>query len=535
MIIFHKFLWAGYCCLLLGILLSCQDNRDQRDSTSNRQPNFLFAISDDQSYPHASAYGDPAVRTPVFDEIARQGVLFQNVFCAAPQCSPNRAAILTGKNIWQLEEAGTHASYFPSKFSVFTDVLEKGGYELGYTGKAWGPGNWKDSGWTRNPVGPGYNEVRFDSTPTNGIHNIDYAGNFSVFLDNRPKGKPFFFWYGGFEPHRDYEEGSAASGGRNIEEVAVPPFLPDVPEIRNDLLDYALEIEWFDQQLGKMIDMLKEAGEYDNTVIIITGDNGMPFPYAKANLQEFGIHVPLAIKGPSIGSGQVSEHLISHIDLAPTILDIAGVSKMENITGLSFLSLMMNSKDGVDTQPRSWVLAGRERHTHARPDNLGYPSRAIRTDEFLYIQNSKPELWPAGDPEINSSEKDEKGVERIVNLPAYFDIDASPAKDYLLNHKAEFPAEFQLAFGKRPAEELFDIKSDPGCLQNLAYLPAYSEKKIELQKNLEMSLISEGDPRMGEEGDIFDSYPRISPMRDFPGFKEQGKYNPAFGDERNVQ
>ena len=238
--------------------------------------------------------------TPVFDAVAARGVLFQNVFCAAPQCSPNRAAILTGKNIWQLEEAGTHASYFPRKFPVFTDVLEKGGYRLGYTGKAWGPGNWKDSGWTRNPVGPEFNELKLETVPASGISKTDYAGNFEAFLENRPKEQPFFFWYGSFEPHRVYEEESGQLAGKNLQDALVPPFLPDVPEVRSDLLDYALEIEWFDQQLGKMIDKLKEIGELDNTIIIITADNGMAFPYAKANLQEYGIHVPLAICGPGI-------------------------------------------------------------------------------------------------------------------------------------------------------------------------------------------------------------------------------------------
>ncbi|MCB0688072.1 MAG: sulfatase [Saprospiraceae bacterium] len=515
----------------LGIfvfLFSC-GQRDQQLHTESKKPNILFAISDDQSYPYTSAYGSKTVSTPYFDAIAKKGMLFNRVFCAAPQCSPNRAAILTGKNIWQLEEAGTHASYFPKKFSVFTDQLEQGGYTLGYTGKAWGPGNWKDSGWSRNPVGPEYNEIKFDSVPTTGISKTDYAGNFKAFLDQRDSQKPFFFWYGAFEPHRVYEEGSGQLSGKTLASADVPPFLPDVPAVRNDILDYAREIEWFDTQLGKMLQMLENLGELDNTIVIITADNGMAFPYAKANLQEFGIHVPLAICGPGIQADITSSDLISHTDLAPTILELAGAQPLHNVSGRSFLGLLQGDHT---YEPRMWIVAGRERHTHARPDNLGYPARAIRTQDFLYIQNLKPDRWPAGDPEIELLEKDEDGKEKIVMAPGYFDIDASPSKEFVRTHQIEFPQEFNLGFAKRPQEQLFDIKSDPGCLVNIEGQQQYKEIENDLRIQLEKILTAEKDPRM-EGSEIFDSYPRVSPMRNFPGFKEQSTYNPAF--QKNVQ
>lgn len=161
--------------------------------TITRPPNILFAIADDQSFPHASIYGQSTFRTPIFDRIASNGILFSNAFVAAPQCSPSRAAILTGRQIWQLEEAGTHSSYFPKKFPVFTDALEGAGYFLGFTGKPWGPGNFKDAGWNRNPVGPEFNKRELASKPTTGISNIDYVANFKDFLDAKPADKPFFF------------------------------------------------------------------------------------------------------------------------------------------------------------------------------------------------------------------------------------------------------------------------------------------------------------------------------------------------------
>ena len=131
---------SGIC---ISLLYACQTGTEE---SSDKRPNILFAISDDQSFPYASAYGTAGIQTPAFDRVAEAGVLFYNAFVAAPGCSPSRAAILTGKNIWQIEEAGTHASYFPKKFTVFTDLLEDAGYELGFTGKPWGPGNWKDAG-----------------------------------------------------------------------------------------------------------------------------------------------------------------------------------------------------------------------------------------------------------------------------------------------------------------------------------------------------------------------------------------------------
>ncbi|MDB4705989.1 sulfatase-like hydrolase/transferase [Verrucomicrobia bacterium] len=260
------------------------------------RPNILFAISDDQSFPHASVYGSRFVKTPAFDRIANEGVLFQQAFCAAPGCSPSRASILTGRNIWQNREAGTHASNFPADLKVFTRALEqKGGYQVGYTGKAWGPGNSAITGWSQNPVGKVYNQHKMDSPA--GISGNDYAKNFETFLkDQQTSTKPFFFWFGAHEPHRVYKEGAGVKSGKRLNDVEVPTFLPDHPVVRNDLLDYAVEIEWFDSHLGRMIRLLETLGQLDNTLIIVTADNGMPFPRAKANLYEFGIHAPMAVR-----------------------------------------------------------------------------------------------------------------------------------------------------------------------------------------------------------------------------------------------
>jgi len=278
------------------------------------KPNILFVIADDQSFPHASAYGSRMISTPGFDFVASRGALFTNAYVTSPGSSPSRASILTGLYPWQLEEAGTHASSFPVKYLCFPDILQKNGYQIGYTGKGWGPGNWKISGRPYNPAGPEFNDEKL-VPPYSGISKIDYAANFKKFLGKRKKKQPFYFWFGAHEPHRPYEKDSWKDAGYTLEKATPVGFLPDNEVTKGDLLDYAIEIEWFDSQLQQCIEELKRIGELENTIIIVTADNGMAFPRAKANCYNAGIHVPLAICwGNKIKPFQIIESLVSAID-----------------------------------------------------------------------------------------------------------------------------------------------------------------------------------------------------------------------------
>lgn len=516
-------------CMLIMILLGTYTACKKTEVEKSKQPNILFAIADDQSFPYASGYGECGVKTPAFDKVAETGILFINAFVAAPQCSPSRAAILTGKNIWQLEEAGTHSSYFPKKFTVFTDLLEQAGYSIGYTGKPWGPGNWKDAGWSRNPVGPEFNEKVFDSVPASGISKTDYFENFREFYAKKTIGKPFFFWYGGQEPHRVYEEGSALKAGKELSSAMVPKFLPETDLVKSDVLDYALEIEWFDAQLGKMLQFLEENGELENTIIVVTADNGMPFPSAKANLQEYGTHVPLAICWPKkIKGNRVIGDLVGMIDLAPTFLEITGIGNVPETTGKSLSKILFSEEQGNIDPERKYVFTGRERHTHARPDNFGYPARAVRTQDYLYVLNFKPDRWPAGDPAPEEAAGKDADDELKKLLPGYHDVDDSPTKRFLIDERVSQSEYFNLAYSKRPAEQLYDIKNDPGCVNNLAENPDFIQIKKDLNKVLIEELTIQGDPRMPGNGDVFESYPRFGAMRAFPGFKERGKYNTEY-------
>ncbi len=487
---------------------------------AEKRPNIFIAISDDQSWLHMSAYGSKMVSTPSFDRVAREGVLFTQAFCPSPGCSPSRAAFLTGRNTWQIEHAGTHASYFDKKYETFPDRLAASGYTVGYTGKGWGPGDFKKLGRTENPAGPrftakGYRSKRFG-----------YVGGFERFLRERPKDKPFCFWFGSHDPHRSYVKGSGLAKGKKLSQAEVPPFLPDRPEIRSDMLDYAVEVERFDTHLGEMLALLEKEGEFDNTLVIVTSDNGIPIPRAKANCYEYGIHMPLAIRfGDKISSGRVVDDLVGFTDLTATIYDLTTVAPPRSfpIVGRSIADILRSKKGGVVDASRDAVFSARERHSSSRYRSLSYPQRAIRTHRFLFIRNFKPERWPAGPAQkFDRAKYDADGMLATSRLGGahggYHDIDACPSLTYLIKNRedAEVGRFLELAVGKRPAEELFDIRADPGCLRNLAKDPNFADVRAKLTKRLEDYLSKTGDARMTEDGDIWETYPRVSKLRWFP-------------------
>jgi len=427
--------------------------------------------------------------------------------------------MVLGRYPWQNEHAGNHAAVWPGKLIPFPDRLEDNGYFVGYTGKGVNPFQHGLGGRETNPSGYEYNELKNDPPAGFGIDKVDYAENFRTFLDAKDEGTPFMFMYTGKEPHRAFDPGSGIKSGKSIEDVQVPPFLPDTDEIRSDLLDYALEIEWFDSHLARIIKLLEEKGELDNTIIIVTSDNGMAFPSSKALSYEYGIHVPLAISwGDKIKGGRVVDDLVGLIDIYPTlfeILDLPGpVDKP--LEGESMSEIWFSDEEGFVDETRKAVYAGRERHSSSRWQNLGYPQRTIRTDQYLYTWNFYPERWPAGAPE----KFDENG--QLVT--AFHDVDQASGHLKLANailvDERDDPAIkpfFETGYLKRPQEELFDIKNDPGCLTNLADDPRYETVRGNLKTDLFSHLEKTQDPRIvGSNPDIFESYKRYSRMRSYP-------------------
>lgn len=502
------------CCLTLFSRVAAED-----------RPNILFAISDDQSYPYASAYGTKSIYTPAFDRVAREGVLFTNAVTASPGCSPSRASILTGRYTWQNEHAGTHASKFSNKYATYPRLFEKAGYHVGFTGKGWGPGNYKDGGFKENPAGPEYS-VASQQVP-DGIRKTDYAASFAKFFSEREDNQPFCFWYGSSEPHRTFGDGVGLAHGGHLSDVEVPAFLPDTAEVRSDILDYEYEIEWFDSHLGRILDQLEKAGELDNTIVVVTSDNGMAFPRAKANCYEFGVHMPLAIRWGGIAKpGRVVHDLVSHTDFMPTYLEACGIEhpfasdKELAMAGRSLMPILLSDKDGLVDDSRTAAYSARERHSSSRYNNLAYPQRCIRTQRYLYIRNFRPERWPAGTPRKFGLNNYPQGKEEALGPMhgGYHDIDACPTLSFLID-KADDPelGKFlKLAVEHRPAEELFDIRSDPACLNNLANSADHSDAKEKLARQLESFLRETKDPRIMDGGDVFETYKRYSRLRKFP-------------------
>lgn len=461
-----------------------------------KKPNILFVISDDQSFPHTSIYGTSWIKTPGFDRVAREGLLFNHAYTTNAKCSPSRSSILTGRNSWLLEEATNHVPDFPEKFTTFPEVLQDKGYKTGFTGKGWAPGKAMRAEEKRNLIGRKYSEIKLDP-PAAFISNVDYFGNFKFFLNEKLENEAFFFWVGGHEPHRAYEyKVGMNQGNKNLTEIdRVPSYWPNSENVKTDMLDYAFEIEYFDQHLVKIVNELEKRDLLENTIIVVTSDNGMPFPRVKGQVYPFDNRLPLAIRwGKGIKNpGRVINDYFSFSDFSPTFLDLAGIDEEEHnmkaFSGKSWRNVFHNHPD---EKPRKHMIIGKERHDVGRENDMGYPVRGIIAGKYFYSQNFKPERWPAGNPETG-----------------YLNTDGSPTKSEILdlNRKGIDSSYWHYAFGKRPREEFYDLEKDPQCLENLAFDENYFSLKKGLKKLLIKDLKEQGDPRVLGNGDVFDKYP----------------------------
>ncbi|MEM7479356.1 MAG: sulfatase [Planctomycetota bacterium] len=460
------------------------------------RPNILFCISDDQSYVHAGANGDPIVSTPAFDRVAREGLRFTHAFCDAPTCGPSRSAILTGQSIWRLEEAGNIHSTLPAKFLTYTELLQDAGYKTGHTGKGWSPGRLEAGGREENPAGKPY-QAKTLRPEYKAIRNTDYAGNFGEFLTEVGEDQPFCFWLGTSEPHRSYELGAGAKSGKSPEQIDVPDVFPDNEIVRNDILDYYVEVEHFDNHVARALALLEERGQLDNTIVVVTSDHGMPFPRAKASLYDTGTHVPLAIRWPKgiANSGRVVEELVNLSDLAPTFLQAAGIAKPDMMSATSLSDMFA----GEAKTSRAAAFTAMERHDGCRKGGKGYPCRAIRTKDFLYIYNFEPTRWPSGSPDASVCAR---------ALP-YGEIDSSPTKSFMMDHSKEHGVArlAELAWGMRPAEELYRIQDDPYQMNNLAGKVDLLEVQLEMRTMLFDRLEETKDPRVVGGKVLWDHYP----------------------------
>jgi len=441
------------------------------------QPNILFCLADNHSWLHVGAMGNRAIKTPAFDRVAREGALFTHAFACAASCTPSRSGILTGQDIWRLEQGANLYGTLPAKFTVYPDLLEQAGYHIGYAGKGWEPGRLEPGGRTRNPAGPKY-------------------ADFKSFLDARSPGKPFYFWMGILRrPSADVE---LAEKDR-LKRVEVPPFLPGNDVVRRHFVEYFAKIETYDQMVQSILDLLDETGELDNTLIVYTCDNGMDFPRCYPNLYDTGTHEYLAIRWANkVKPGRTVDDFVNLIDLAPTFLEAAGVDVPPSMTGRSLLPVLLSDKSGRVDPDRDHVITARERHDWCRENGVGYPSRAIRTYDYLYIRNYEPDRWPAGSPVLSN---ESEGL--------YSDCDRSTTKDYMMAHHSDPDVRplYRLAFAKRPAEELYDLGRDPHQMKNVASDASYHVIKSQLASRLEEHLKLGGDPRALGRKAPWDAYP----------------------------
>jgi len=473
------------------------------------KPNILFALADDWSFGHAGAYGCRWVKTPAFDRVAREGLLFTRAYTPDGKCAPSRACIITGRNPWQLGAAANHVPFFPPEFKSVFEALGEHGYFAGMTLKGYAPGIAKDAqGKPRQMTGKPFNK-RTAPPPTPCISNNDYAANFADFLDAAPKNQPWSFWYGSVEPHRAYEFGSgAAKGGKKISDIGrVPACWPDNATVRNDLLDYAFEVEHFDRHLGRMLAELEKRGLLENTLVVVSADNGMPFPHDKGNAYHDSDHLPLAVMWPRgiRKPGRTVEDYVSFIDFAPTFIEVAGVKPeqagMAAITGRSLAEYFSMEQSGRIVAARDHVLIGRERNDVGRPHDQAYPVRGIIKDDWLYLHNFEPTRWPACNPETG-----------------YLDTDGGPTKTEVLKTRLvpEQKYFWDTCFGKRPQEELYDLQHDPDCVVNLAGKPEHATRQAAMKQQLFDELKQQADPRMFGKGAEFDAYPYANEKdRDF--------------------
>ncbi|MEM7315151.1 MAG: sulfatase [Planctomycetota bacterium] len=505
-------------------------------------PNIVFAFADDWGR-HASAYAklkpggiSDIISTPNFDRVAKEGVLFTNAFVTAPSCTPCRSSILSGQYFFRTGRGAIlQGAIWDDTIPSYPHLLRDTAYCIGHTYKVWSPGTPVNAPFGGKQLGfnkagtsfSGFSQAVTRESPKTGMVKAkekryeEVRRNFRQFLESRKSDQPFHYWFGPTNVHRKWIKGSGKSlWGMNPDDLRgkLPAFLPDVPEVRQDVCDYLGEAKAFDEGVGVLLAELERIGELENTLFVISGDHGFAgFPNGKCSLYDTGVGVSLAMRWPGkIPPNRVVEDFVNLMDLAPTFLEAAGETPPEVMTGRSLVPVVTSEKSGLVDPSRDYVVVGRERHVaRARKDNLPYPQRAIRTRDFLYIRNFKPDRWPMGTgPGHGEPEREYAKTSVLENntFACYGDMDASPTKAWIIEHRADPGMEkyFEYAFGRRPAEELYDCRKDPDQIQNVIDDPAYAKVRGELSERLMTILKANGDPRVTGDGMTFERPPYTS-------------------------
>lgn len=515
-----------------------------------QRPNILFCFADDMGR-YASIYRqidgqgtlNDIVQTPNLDRIAREGVVFKNAHVTAPSCTPCRSSVLSGQYFWRTGRAAIlQGAKWDMSIPSYPLLLKKAGYHLGKMYKVWSPGTpgdapygqqthaYEKAGRRVNDFSEHVTRMVSEGKPLQTAKQELYdevAANFDDFLTDRKADQPFCFWYGPTNVHRKWVKGSGAALWKlNPDDLKgkLPAFLPDVHEVREDLASYLGEVMAFDACVGVLLNKLEAIGELDNTLVMVSGDHGAPgFPHGKCNLYDFGTHVSLFARGAGTKPGRVVNDFVNLMDLAPTFLELGAVKPPDVMTGRSLLPLLRSEKSGQVDPERTWVITGRERHVEsARAGFLPYPQRALRTSDYLFIVNFKPERMPMGDP----GQLDADITTLTENTHTSFaDMDSSPTKAWLISgrNNPQWKQHFDWAFGKRPDEELYHISQDPHEVKNLADDTNYTAIRDQLRERLMNELKRTQDPRLEKDGAFFETAPMAGPLPDDVTKPKRGK------------
>jgi arylsulfatase A-like enzyme len=506
--------------------------------TGAERPNILFCFADDWGR-YASAYAaldakptaNSVIKTPNIDAVASRGVLFRHAFVTAPSCTPCRSSLLSGRYFFNTGRGAIlQGAVWDESIPTFPLLLRDSGYQIGKTAKVWSPGTPADAPYGKQEfafqkAGMAFNQFSQQATAAvakgKGVADAkadllaQVEGNFASFLKGRDAKKPFCFWFGPTNVHRKWIKGSGkALWGIDPDSLKgkLPKFLPDVEEVRQDFADYLGEAQAFDACVGVLLKQLKDAGELDKTLVVISGDHGAPgFPGGKCNLYDFGTNVALVAAGPGVPGPRVVDDFVNLMDLAPTFLEAGAVKRPEGMNGKSLWPVLTSKKDGQVDPERRWVVTGRERHVgDAREGNKPYPQRALRTKDYLYIRNFAPDRYPMGDPKgVTADKTPPASALENDTFVAFADMDASPTKSWLIAHRDNelWKWHYEYAFGKRPAEQLFDLRTDPDQVKNLIGDKMYEETRKKLAEQLTKILTDAGDPRLVEKDCRFEKSP----------------------------
>lgn len=439
--------WSKLAALLVML---CAGTSVQAASNLTTPPNLVLIIADDLAWDDVGCYGHPTIRTPNLDRLAREGMRFTKGFVTAASCSPSRASMITGRYPHNTDAEELHWPV-PKEQVTFVEKLREAGYWTAAAGK-WHLGDAlkdrfdqikeADPSGFQLPTGKDGKPAAVIKAKGDQSGCIDWVPT----LKDRPKDKPFFLWLASLDPHRDYEEG-ISSRPYKLEEVRVPSYLPDVPDVRKDLALYYEEITRLDGFVGQVLDELEKQGVADNTFILFLSDNGRPFPRDKTTLFEGGIKTPWLIRWPKgVKPGTVCDQLVSSVDIAPTMLTLAGLKPGPTIQGKDFSALLKKPT----TKFREYVYGEDNWHDYADR------ARAVRSDRFKYIRNDYPDL-PNTPPADGVRSLSYQAMQRLRD------------KGFLTEDKLT-------CFKSRAPEEFYDLTNDPNEMKNLANDPRFASE-----------------------------------------------------------